>query len=101
VGGRVLRSRAEWVEILRDNRPSQRLTEEELQTVTSLLESADDEEDREILGVIGRRTLTDDERERVRDLLALKLMERGVLPDGSMNEEGRAIDEIIGKLMFY
>jgi len=33
--------------------------------------------------------------------LALKLMERGVLPDGSMNEEGRAIDEIIGKLMSY
>jgi hypothetical protein len=68
---------------------------------SSLLEAADDDEDREILGVIGRRTMTDDERERVRDRLALKLMERGILPDGSMNEEGRVLDDIIGKLTFY
>lgn len=29
------------------------------------------------------------------------LMERGISADGSLNEDGRAIDEIIGKLMFY
>jgi hypothetical protein len=86
------------VEILRG--PSDRLTEAELQTITSLLQEADDEEDREVLGVIGRRPLTDDERERIRDLLALQLMKRGVLADGSMNDEGRALDEIIGKLFY-
>lgn len=83
------------------NRSSRRLTEQELRTITSLLAATDDEEDREISSALGRRTLTDDERERVRHVLALELMERGVLPDGSLSEEGRAIDEVIGKLMFY
>lgn len=83
------------------NRRSREITEQELRTITSLLAAADEEEDREISAALGRRTLTDDERERVRHLLGLELMERGVLPDGSLTEEGRAIDEIIGKLMFY
>jgi hypothetical protein len=83
------------------NQWSQRLTSQELRTITSLLADTDDKEDRRISGALGRRTLTDDERERIRHLLGLELMERGVLPDGSLSEEGRAIDEIIGKLMFY
>jgi hypothetical protein len=68
--------------------------------ITSLLAATGDEEDREISGALGRRTLTDDERERVRHLLALELM-REVLPDASLTEVGRAVDEIIGKLTFY
>jgi hypothetical protein len=83
------------------NRWSRRLTDQELRTITSLLAATGEEEDRKISAALGRRSLTDDERERVRHLLGLELMERGVLPDGSLTEKGRAIDEIIGKLMFY
>jgi hypothetical protein len=51
--------------------------------------------------VLGRRQFTDDERERIRRLLARKMLEAGLLPDGSPRREGRAIDDIIGKLTFY
>lgn len=84
------------------NHGKHRLTEHEVNRIKSLLMTSDDEEeDQVILTVLGRRTLTDDERERVRHLLALMLMERGISADGSLNEDGRAIDEIIGKVMFY
>jgi hypothetical protein len=82
------------------NRGKRRLTEQEFREITSLLAAADDEEDWAILGVLGRRVLTDDERERVRELLSVQLMAQ-VLPDASLTVEGKAIDEIIGKLMDY
>jgi ABC-type antimicrobial peptide transport system ATPase subunit len=75
------------VEIVSEaNRWSRRLTEQELRTITSLLAATDDEEDREIKRA-WPKNLTDDERERVRHVLALELMERGVQPDGSVSEE--------------
>lgn len=52
------------------NHGKQRLTEHEVNRIKSLLMTSDDEEDQVILTVLGRRTLTDDERERVRHLLA-------------------------------
>jgi hypothetical protein len=82
------------------NRVKQRLTQQEFRTINSLLEAADDDQDRAIQGVVGRRRLTDDERERVRHLLAMQLMAE-VLPDASLTEEGKAIDDIIGKLADY
>jgi hypothetical protein len=82
------------------NPGKRRLTEEEFRTITSLLTATDDEEDQAILSVLGRRILTDDERERVGDLLAVQLMAE-VMPDGSLTGEGKAIDEIIGKLMDF
>jgi hypothetical protein len=80
---------------------SKRLTTEELAVVSSELGESDDQEDRDIARVLGRRQLTDDERERVRRLLAHRMLKYRLLPDGSLSSEGRAIDAIIGKLMFY
>lgn len=78
-----------------------KLSEDEFRFVRDVLRSSPEEEDREVADVLGRRHLTDDERERVRRLLVHKMLEAGLLPDGSPGREGRAIDDIIGKLTFY
>lgn len=78
-----------------------KLSEEELRFVRDVLRLSPEEEDRELADVLGRRQLTDDERERIRHVLVHKMLEEGLLPDGSPRPEGRAIDDIIGKLTFY
>ncbi len=80
---------------------SSKLTADEFALVHKVLVASEDEEDRELAGAFGRRTLTDDERERVRRLLAREMLRYELLPDGSLPSEGRAIDAVIGKLMFY
>ena len=50
---------------------------------------------------LGRRTLTDDEREHIRRLLVQEMLKYGLEADGSPLRESRAIDDIIGKLTFY
>jgi hypothetical protein len=54
-----------------------------------------------IAEALGRRRLTGEERKHVRDLLVPEMLKHGLDADGSLPLEGRAIDEIIGKLMFY
>jgi hypothetical protein len=78
-----------------------KLSEEELRFVQDALRLSPEEEDWDLADVLGRRHLTDDERERVRRVLVHKMLEGGLLPDGSPKSEGRAIDDIIGKLTFY
>jgi hypothetical protein len=78
-----------------------KLSEEELRFVQDVLRLSPEEEDWDLADVLGRRHLTNDERERVRRVLVHKMLEEGLLPNGSPRSEGRAIDDIIGKLMFY
>jgi hypothetical protein len=47
------------------------------------------------------RRLTDEEREHLRGLLVPEILKHDLEADGSLPPEGRAIDDIIGKLMFY
>jgi hypothetical protein len=75
------------------------LTEDELAVVRSILAASGDE--REIAEALGRRRLTDEERKHVRDLLVPEMLKHGLDADGSLPPEGRAIDDIIGKLTFY
>ena len=79
----------------------QRLTDAEYNVIIKILSKTDEEEDAVIAKALGRRTLTDDERERVRLLLADEMMKHGLLPDGSPTPEGRRVDTMIGKLMDY
>jgi hypothetical protein len=79
--------------------PGRALTKDELAVVRTVLAAAGDEW--EIAEVLGRRRLTDEEREHVRDLLVPEMLKYGLDADGSLAPEGRAIDDIIGKLMFY
>ena len=43
----------------------------------------------------------DEEREHLRGLLVPEMLKHDLEADGSLPPEGRAIDDIIGKLMFY
>lgn len=80
---------------------SRRLTSEELDVIRKVLSASGDETEIGIWSALGRRTLTDDEREHVRALLLTEALSYGFEKDGSMTREGRAVDDIIGKLMFY
>jgi hypothetical protein len=75
------------------------LTEDELAVVRRVLAASGDEWG--IADALGRRRLTDEEREHVRDLLVPEMLKHGLDADGSLPPEGQAIDDIIGKLMFY
>lgn len=74
-----------------------RLSSEQEAFVRSVLVPGD-EEDEMIGRALGVRRLTDDERESLRARLA-GLM--SLLPDGSPDQAGVAIDEVIGLLGFY
>jgi hypothetical protein len=76
-----------------------RLTKDELDFIQSVLAASGDEWG--IGKVLGHRRLTDEEREHVRDLLVPEMLKHGLESDGSLPPEGRAIDDLIGKLMFY
>ena len=54
-----------------------------------------------IAEALKRRRLTDEEREYLRGLLVPEMLKHGLEADGSLPPEGRAIDDIIGTLMFY
>lgn len=75
------------------------LAEDELAVVRRVLAASGDEW--EIAEAFGRRRLTNEEREHVRHLLVPEMLKHGLDADGSLPPEGRAIDDIIGKLMFY
>ena len=75
------------------------LKKDELAVVRSILAASGDEW--EIAEALGRRRLTDAERKHVRDLLVPEMLKHGLDADGSLPPEGRAIDDIIGKLTFY
>jgi hypothetical protein len=75
------------------------LTKDELAVVRRVLAASGDEW--KIAEAFGRRRLTDDERKHVRDLLVPEMLKHGLDADGSLPPEGRAIDDIIGKLMLY
>jgi hypothetical protein len=80
-------------------RASRRLTKDELATIRRVLAASGDEYG--IAEALNRRRLTDEERELLRGLLVPEMLKHGLEPDGSLQPEGRAIDDIIGKLMFY
>jgi hypothetical protein len=79
--------------------PGRALTKDELAVIGTVLAISGDEW--EIAEALGRRRLTDEERKHVRDLLVPEMLKHGLDADGSLPPEGRAIDDIIGKLMFY
>jgi hypothetical protein len=78
---------------------SRRLTKDELAIIRRALAASGDEW--RIAETLKRRRLTDEEREHLRDLLVPEMLKHGLEADGSLPPEGRAIDDIIGKLMFY
>jgi hypothetical protein len=54
-----------------------------------------------VADLVGKTTLTDEQREDLREVLADKLFSTGLKPDGEPNERGLRLDTIIGGLMFY
>jgi hypothetical protein len=78
---------------------NRRLTKDELAVIRGVLSASGDEHG--ISEALGRRRLTDEEREHVRGLLVPEMLKHGFETDGSLSPEGRAVDDIIGKLMFY
>jgi hypothetical protein len=54
-----------------------------------------------LLERLGRLSLTDTEREDLRSALADELSERGLDKAEEPTSYGRALDDVIGKLMFY
>jgi hypothetical protein len=78
---------------------NRRLTKDELAVIRSVLSASGDEF--RISEALGRRRLTDEEREHIRDLLVPEMLKHGLEADSSLPPEGRAIDDIIGKLTFY
>lgn len=54
-----------------------------------------------LLSSLGRLSLTDAEREDLRGVLAEELCERGLDEKDEPTPYGRAVDDVIGKLMFY
>ncbi len=59
---------------LEGNRKGERISTGEIFRLRQLLQSSDEVEDQLIARILGRRTLTDEEHERARDLLAAELM---------------------------
>ena len=78
---------------------NRRLTKEELAVIRRVLSASGDEWG--IAEALGRRRLTDEEREQVRHLLVPEMLKHDLDADGSLPPEGQAIDDIIGNLMFY
>jgi hypothetical protein len=54
-----------------------------------------------LLDRLGRLSLTEEEREDLRSVLADELCERGLDEEDEPTSYGRALDDVIGKLMFY
>lgn len=54
-----------------------------------------------VADLVGKVTLTDEQREDLREALVDELLPTGLRPDGEPNERGRRLDDIIGKLMHY
>lgn len=50
---------------------------------------------------LGHSSLTEEEREDLRSVLADELCERGLDEEDEPTSYGRALDDVIGKLMFY
>jgi hypothetical protein len=75
------------------------LTKDELAVVRTVLAASGDEW--EIAEALGRRRLTDEERKHVGDLLVPEMLNHGLDDDGSLPPQGRAIDDLIGKLMSF
>jgi hypothetical protein len=88
-----------WSGLVTEAEASRRLTKDELATIRKVLAASGDEYG--IAEALNRRGLTDEEREHLRGLLVPEMLKHGLEPDGSLQPEGRAIDDIIGKLMFY
>lgn len=54
-----------------------------------------------LLDRLGRLSLTEEEREDLRSVLADELCERGLDEEDEPTSYGRALDDVIGKLTFY
>jgi hypothetical protein len=54
-----------------------------------------------LVDAVGRRTLTDEEREVLRGALAHELSSLGLRDDSEPNEYGKELDDLIGRLMFF
>jgi hypothetical protein len=54
-----------------------------------------------VVDLVGKATLTDEQREELREVLVDELFSTGLKPDGEPNERGLRLDDIIGSLMFY
>jgi len=54
-----------------------------------------------LVDVVGRRPLTDEEREALRTGLALEMTSVGLREDSEPNEYGVELDDLIGRLMFF
>jgi len=76
---------------------SHRLSREQDEYLRSLLD-LNDEEDADIAAALGIRPLTDDQRQAMRARLAGRMSLR---PDGSPDDAGKNVDEIIGLLSYY
>ncbi|MEP6665347.1 MAG: hypothetical protein ABJA81_02765 [Nocardioidaceae bacterium] len=74
-----------------------RLSQEQEEYLRSLLD-ANDEEDADIAASLGVRSLTDDQRQVLRKRLAGLMSLRA---DGSPDDAGSKVDEIIGLLSYY
>jgi hypothetical protein len=54
-----------------------------------------------VADLVGKVSLTEGQREDLREALADELCSTGLKPDGEPNERGFKLDAIIGKLMYY
>lgn len=54
-----------------------------------------------LVDAVGRRPLTDEEREVLRGGLAHELSSLGLREDWEPNEYGKELDDLIGRLMFF
>lgn len=55
----------------------------------------------DLVDVVDRRRLTDEEREALRAGLAGEMTSVGLREDGEPNEYGIELDDLIGRLMFF
>lgn len=58
-------------------------------------------ENKNLVEGLGERLLTDEEREEIRDIRAEEMLARGVDEHGELDQYGRQLDHIIGRLMWY
>lgn len=78
-------------------RRSSRLSPDEWQLLRDIVLQRDPTAE-QVISVIGVRPLTIEERERLREVLALELMEKGLRDDDEPTEFGRRVDDLIGRL---
>jgi len=74
------------------------VTEKALERLTHDIVQARSSENLGLVKVVGKRPLTDDERETLREVLADELVETGLGPDDEPNERGRLIEAAIAWL---